>query len=91
MPTAYAAAEQALVQALDAIEQTIDSSRPIISLCSALEQTSTDYLNTFRSLGSVTASGAPASTQQAIRQRLDETAATLDQQAYEALQANMTR
>jgi signal transduction histidine kinase len=89
-PATYDASERAVIRAVDAIERIMQTAQPVeYFMLSRLEQTTTDYLNTFRSLGSLTFDGAPADTRQTIRERLNSIAILLDQQADEALQTSM--
>jgi NarL family two-component system sensor histidine kinase LiaS len=84
----YRAAELALVESIDAIEQTKTQLDDYFTL-NHLEQISTDYLNTFRGLSQVTASGAPSATRSLIRQQLDKIAAALDEEGSTVVQSSM--
>jgi NarL family two-component system sensor histidine kinase LiaS len=57
---------------------------------SRLEQTSSEYLNTFRSLGSLIASGAPANTQATIRRQLYALGTDLSVEANASLESGLT-
>ena len=57
---------------------------------SRLEQIRSEILNTFRSLVSLRASGAPASTQAALRQQLDTLGEALVEEASASLDASVT-
>ncbi len=87
---AYAAGEAALAQTITTIEQMAASVPTIDNLAlRRLETISTDYLNLVRSLETLMQNGAPADTQRVVRQRIDEAALALDQQAYAALQTSI--
>jgi two-component system, NarL family, sensor histidine kinase LiaS len=89
-PEDYRSGEQQMTQVVNALEQYIKTSEAVdYFMLSRLEQTSSDYLNTFRSLGSLTFGGAADNTQQAIREELASIGSALDTQTQAALQQNM--
>ncbi len=87
---AYAAGEATLTQTVTLIERMALSESAVDNLAlRRLETVSADYLNLIRSLETLALSNAAADTQRVIRQRIDETALALDQQAYAALQTGI--
>ena len=87
---AYTQAEQSFEAMTDSIEQMIWLSPPDNRYAlSRLEQTSSDYLNAFRSLHNMTSNSEATESRQALHQQLMATGAAFEQQVANMLQQSM--
>lgn len=88
---AFAAGETALTQAMSDIEALTSPAQLIDAFAlRRLETFINDYLNLVRGFDSMRRGNAPSNALKVIRQRVDEAALALDQQAYAALQLSIT-